>query len=66
LYLQALGDEIKQAISDAIDAGYRHFDLAMFYGNEIDIGHAIRNKIQEGVVQRKDLYLVSKVLEILE
>ena len=46
---------------DAIDAGYRHFDGAMFYANEIQVGQAIKAKIDDGTVQRKDLFIVSKV-----
>ncbi|XP_012256104.2 aldo-keto reductase family 1 member B1-like [Athalia rosae] len=52
---------VSQAVKDAIDAGYRHFDCAMRYGNEDVIGRAIHEKIREGVVTRKDLYIVTKL-----
>ncbi len=40
---------------------YRHIDGAMFYGNEVDVGDGIRQKIEEKVVTREELFLVSKV-----
>ncbi|CAG2112686.1 unnamed protein product, partial [Medioppia subpectinata] len=48
-------------ITRALDAGYRHFDGADFYGNEREVGAALREAIQAGKVSRKDLYVVSKV-----
>lgn len=47
----------------AIDAGYRLFDCAAFYGNEAEIGHAIKEKINQGVVKREDLFVVTKVTD---
>lgn len=41
-----------ETIKNAIDAGYRHFDCAYFYGNEVEVGEGINEKIEEGAITR--------------
>uniref|UniRef100_A0A5F9CTH1 NADP-dependent oxidoreductase domain-containing protein n=1 Tax=Oryctolagus cuniculus TaxID=9986 RepID=A0A5F9CTH1_RABIT len=53
--------ECLEATKLAIDAGYRHFDSASVYHNEEEIGQAIRSKIAEGIVERKDIFYTSKL-----
>lgn len=44
--------EVGEAVRAAIDAGYRHIDCAHLYGNEKEVGQAIRDQIKQGVVRR--------------
>lgn len=50
------GRELEDAVDEAIEAGYARFDTAEGYGNETDLGRAIRKYPREG------LFITSKVL----
>ncbi|XP_073423577.1 aldo-keto reductase family 1 member C1-like [Dendrobates tinctorius] len=45
----------------AIEVGYRHIDCAFFYGNEVQVGQAIRSKIADGTVKREDIFYTGKL-----
>lgn len=50
-------DELNNAIKESVKIGYRHIDTASFYGNEEEIGLAIK----ECGVPREELFLTTKV-----
>ncbi|XP_068595680.1 aldo-keto reductase family 1 member B1 [Brachionichthys hirsutus] len=52
---------VQGAVEAAIAAGYRHIDTAYYYKNEIDIGKALRSKMQQGIIKRQDMFIVSKL-----
>lgn len=50
-------EETLQAISTALSVGYRHIDTASLYGNEEQVGEAIRNS----PVAREEIFVTTKV-----
>ncbi|CAH6810618.1 3-alpha-hydroxysteroid dehydrogenase [Phodopus roborovskii] len=54
-------DELIKATKIAIDAGFRHIDSAYMYKIEEEVGQAIRSKIADGTVKRKDIFYTSKL-----
>lgn len=41
--------------------GYRHFDTAKIYGSEPALGNALRDAISDGVIEREDIFVTSKL-----
>ncbi|OBZ88061.1 4-dihydromethyl-trisporate dehydrogenase [Choanephora cucurbitarum] len=54
-------EDAEDVIYNAIKAGYRLFDGASDYGNEVEVGRGIKKAIEEGIVDRKDLFIVTKL-----
>ncbi len=54
-------DQVSAAVAGAIRCGYRLFDCAACYGNEDQIGEVFQQAFDEGVVERKDLFIMTKV-----
>ncbi len=57
VYLSKDGKEVANAVKWALQEGYRHIDTASIYKNEEGVGQGIR----ESAVDRKELFVVSKV-----
>ena len=56
LYKVPADDAVRLSL-EAIDAGYRHLDTAALYGNEREVGEAVRS----APVPRDELFVTSKV-----
>ncbi|CAG9816340.1 unnamed protein product [Phaedon cochleariae] len=54
-------DLIKQVLDDALAAGYRLIDSATLYGNEADIGKALKELLPKHNLSRKDIFITSKL-----
>jgi 2,5-diketo-D-gluconate reductase A len=50
-------DECAAAVTTALEVGYRHIDTAQMYGNEREVGEAIRNS----GIPREEVFVTSKV-----
>ncbi|PZT54627.1 aldo/keto reductase [Paenibacillus silvae] len=55
------GQELIEAVKQAIKHGYRSVDTAAIYGNEAGVGQAIAEALQENGLKREDLFITSKV-----
>ncbi|MEJ2564132.1 MAG: aldo/keto reductase [Anaerolineales bacterium] len=56
-YRSPRGERTRQAVLEALQLGYRHFDTAKAYGNEKDVGAAIR----ESGIPREDVFVTTKL-----
>ena len=54
-------DDTADVVVEAVRAGYRHFDSAADYANEVQTGEGLARAIAEGLVTRDDLWVTSKL-----
>jgi len=57
VYLTKSGSECVNAVTWALEAGYRHIDTAKAYGNESEVGEAVRNS----GIKREDIFITTKL-----
>lgn len=50
-----------EAVSWAIQTGYRHIDCAAAYGNEVEVGRGIADGLAKSGLQREELWVTSKL-----
>jgi len=54
---QIRGTAVYEAVSEALRTGYRHFDTAAIYGNESEIGRAIK----DSNIAREEIFVTTKL-----
>ena len=52
---------VSDAVSLAIQVGYRHLDCAAAYGNEKDVGRGIEEGLRKAGLKRGDIWVTSKL-----
>jgi alcohol dehydrogenase (NADP+) len=49
------------ATRDALEAGFRHFDCAERYRNELEVGEALQAGLAAGGIAREDIFITTKL-----
>jgi alcohol dehydrogenase (NADP+) len=52
---------VKKAVKHALKIGYRHIDCAAVYGNEKEVGEALKEVFDEGTISRPEVWITSKL-----
>lgn len=55
------GQELVEAVKQAIVSGYRSIDTARIYDNEQSVGEGIRQGIEAAGISRADLFITTKL-----
>lgn len=55
------GETCVNAVKSALASGVRLIDTASAYGNEEEVGQAIREAIDEGIIKREDVFVITKI-----
>ncbi|KAM6550893.1 hypothetical protein CsatB_000701 [Cannabis sativa] len=52
---------VGKSVITAVKNGYRHIDCAQVYGNEKEVGVALKELFSSGIVQRSEVFITSKL-----
>ena len=55
------GDTAYNSVYNALKAGVRLIDTAQYYGNEEEVGKALKRAIDEKIVKREDVFITTKL-----
>ncbi|KAL4783996.1 NADP-dependent oxidoreductase domain-containing protein [Aspergillus varians] len=58
---QSAPGEVSKAVYHALKTGYRHIDTAQCYDNETEVGEGINRALSEGLVQRSEIFVTTKL-----
>lgn len=58
---QSSEGDAENAVRKALDAGYRLIDTAAVYGNEEEIGKALKEYFENGKLKRDEVFITTKV-----
>jgi aldehyde reductase len=53
--------ETMTATTNALEAGFRHFDCAERYRNELEVGEALQAGLAAGLIRREDIFVTTKL-----
>lgn len=53
--------QVYNAVCQALASGYRHIDCAAIYGNEKEVGAALKQTFSQGTVSRENVWITSKL-----
>lgn len=53
--------KVEEAVLAALKSGYTHIDCAAVYGNEKEVGKALNQALNEGIITREELWVTSKL-----
>ena len=55
------GATCENAVYAALKNGYRLIDTAKYYGNEAEVGNAIRRAVADGICKREEIFVTTKM-----
>lgn len=56
------GTTAENAVYAALKSGYRLIDTAKYYGNEAEVGNALKKAVADGICKREDVFITTKLV----